>query len=45
MTAIYPFYRLYRPEEGVGSGFVYTTVPHVTLRSISKNPELRDGLS
>jgi adenine-specific DNA-methyltransferase len=45
MTASYPFYQLARPEEGVGSGFVYKTVPHVTLRSIAKNPELQESMS
>ncbi len=29
MTAVFDFYELAHPEEGVGSGFVYKTVPHV----------------
>jgi len=37
MTAVYDYYQLARPEEGVGSGFVYKTVPHITLKSIANN--------
>ena len=43
MTALYDYYELAHPEEGVGSGFVYKTVPHVTLKSIANDepPERR----
>jgi adenine-specific DNA-methyltransferase len=37
MTAVFDYYRLAHPDEGVGSGFVYETVPHVTLKSIANN--------
>ena len=37
MTAAFDYYELARPQEGVGSGFVYKTVPHVTLKSIANN--------
>ena len=37
MTAQYDYYKLVQPEEGVGSGFVYKTVPHITLKSIANN--------
>ncbi|MDO8720781.1 MAG: DNA methyltransferase [Syntrophales bacterium] len=37
MTAVFDYYDLAHPEEGVGSGFVYKTVPHVTLKSIANN--------
>ena len=37
MTANYDYYQLARPSEGVSSGFVYETVPHVTLGSIANN--------
>jgi adenine-specific DNA-methyltransferase len=37
MTAVYDYYELAHPQEGVGSGFVYRTVPHVTLKSIANN--------
>ena len=33
MTAVFDYYQLARPEEGVGSGFKYKTVPHITLKS------------
>lgn len=45
MTAQYDYYELAHPAEGVGSGFVYKTVPHVTLKSIANNPEIREGIS
>jgi len=37
MTAVFDYYNLAHPKEGVGSGFVYKTVPHINPRSISKN--------
>ncbi len=37
MTANFDYYQLARPSEGVSSGFVYKTVPHVTLKSIANN--------
>lgn len=40
MTAVFDYYELAHPEEGVGSGFRYKTVPHVTLKSIANNPEI-----
>ena len=38
------------PEEGpfggdIRRGFVYKTVPHVTLKSIANNPDITDGMS
>lgn len=36
MSALYDYYQLAHPDEGVGSGFKYT-VPHVTLKSIANN--------
>ena len=43
MTALFDYYQLAHPEEGVGSGFNYKTVPHITLRDIANNPEI-DGI-
>ncbi len=40
MTAAFDYYDLAHPEQGVGSGFVYETVPHITLKSIANNPEI-----
>jgi adenine-specific DNA-methyltransferase len=44
MTAVFDYYELAHPEEGVGSGFKYKTVPHVTLKSIANNPEIHEGM-
>ncbi len=38
MTAKFPYYKL-REEKNLSAGFVYKTVPHVTLRSIANNEE------
>ncbi len=35
MIANFDFYQLARPEEGVGSGFIYKKVSHITLKSIA----------
>ena len=40
MTASYDYYTLKHPDEGLKGGFVYKTVPHVTLKSIANNPEI-----
>ena len=45
MTALFDYYELAHPEEGVGSGFNYKTVPHITLGSIANNPDIREGMS
>ena len=37
MTSLFDYYKLAYPNEGVGSGFVYKTVPHITLKSIANN--------
>lgn len=37
MTANFDYYELAHPSEGVGSGFKYKTVPHITLKSIANN--------
>ncbi|MGH7721965.1 MAG: site-specific DNA-methyltransferase [Candidatus Dormibacteria bacterium] len=34
-----------RAEGDVSRGFVYRTVPHVTLKSIANNPDIREGMS
>ena len=31
MTAVFDYYELAHPDEGVGSGFKYKTIPHLTL--------------
>ncbi len=45
MSADFDYYELAHPDEGVGSGFRYKTVPHVTLKSIANNPEIREGMT
>jgi adenine-specific DNA-methyltransferase len=45
MTAVFDYFTLAQPKEGVGSGFKYKTVPHVTLKSIANNPEIVEGMS
>lgn len=37
MTSLLDYYELSYPSEGVGSGFRYKTVPHITLKSIANN--------
>jgi len=40
MTASFDYYSLKYPNEGVRSGFIYETVPHITLKAIANNPEI-----
>ena len=37
MTANFDYFQLAHSHEGVGSGFKYKTVPHITLKSIANN--------
>ncbi|MEG3837214.1 DNA methyltransferase [Microcoleus sp. Z1_C3] len=45
MTATFDYYQLANSQEGVGSGFKYKTVPHITLKSIANNPDIREGMN
>lgn len=40
MTASYDYFALRYPHEGLKGGFIYKSVPHVTLKSIANNPEI-----
>ena len=40
MTASFDYFRLAYPHEGLKGGFVYQTVPHITLKSIANNPDI-----
>jgi adenine-specific DNA-methyltransferase len=40
MTASFDYFALRYPHEGLKGGFIYKTVPHVTLKSIANNPEI-----
>ena len=45
MAAVYKYYELAHPAEGIGSGLRYETAAHVTLGSIANNPDIREGMS
>ena len=45
MTALFDYYELAHSDEGVGSGFNYKTVSHITLGSIANNPGIREGMT
>jgi adenine-specific DNA-methyltransferase len=45
MAADFDYYELAHSEQGVGSGFRYKSIPHVTLGSIANNPEIREGIT
>ena len=36
-TAVFDYYKLAHPDQGVSSGFQYKTVPHITLKSIAND--------
>ena len=44
-TSLFDYYELTYPEEGVGSGFNYKTVPHITLGEIANNTAIAEGMS
>ena len=44
MTATYEYYKLAIPEQGVSSGFIYNTVPHITLGSIANDEPAADEI-
>lgn len=37
MTKLFDYYELAHPEEGVGSGFIYKTVPHIKMKLLANN--------
>jgi adenine-specific DNA-methyltransferase len=45
MTSTFSYYKLAHPDEGIGSGFHFKTVPHITLKSIANNPYIQEGMS
>ena len=45
MAAEFDYYKLKHSDEGVDSGLDYKAVPHVTLKSIANNPEIREGMT
>jgi len=40
LTASFDYFELRYPHEGLKGGFIYKTVPHVTLKPIANNPEI-----
>ncbi len=40
MTAGYDYYELAYPNEGLKGGFIYKSVPHITLGAIANNPDI-----
>ncbi len=42
MTASFDYYALKYPNEGVRSGFINETVPHIKLETIANNPEIAE---
>jgi very-short-patch-repair endonuclease/DNA modification methylase len=40
LTATYDYYQLRDPGRGVDAGFIYETVPHITLKSIAQNKKI-----
>jgi adenine-specific DNA-methyltransferase len=44
MAYRYPWFQL-KDDSDVKHGFVCRAVPHVTLKSIAQNPDIRDGMS
>lgn len=40
LTASYDYYRLRYPQEGLKGGFVFASQPHITLGSVSTNPDV-----
>ena len=45
MGAQFSFYNLADPTGDVRKGFVYKRIPHITLKSIATNPDIKPGMS
>ena len=45
MTALFDYYELAHPKEGVGSGFRYKVASHISLSSIVNNPDIKEGMT
>jgi adenine-specific DNA-methyltransferase len=45
MAAKFPFYKLVDPNGDLRKEFVYRTAPHVTLKSIANNPDIKAGMA
>ncbi|MDE0118501.1 MAG: DNA methyltransferase [Bdellovibrionales bacterium] len=45
MTANFDYYKLTDNKQGVSGGFNYKEVPHITLKSIANNPDIREDMT
>jgi adenine-specific DNA-methyltransferase len=45
MSARYPYYQLADGQGDLRRGFKYRRVPHITLKSVANNPDVREGMS
>ena len=45
MTANFDYYKLKDEKKGINEGFDYKEVPHITLKSIANNPDIKDGMT
>jgi adenine-specific DNA-methyltransferase len=45
MTSQFPYYNLADPQGDVRKGLVYKRVPHITLKSIATNPDIKSGMN
>ncbi len=45
MTANFDYYKLKDEKKGINEGFNCKEAPHITLKSIANNPDIKDGMS
>jgi len=45
MTSLFNFYKLAHTNEGIDSGFLYNSLPHITIGSLVKNTEILNEIS
>ena len=45
MASQFPYYNLADPHGDVRKGLVYKRVPHITLKSIATNPDIKPGMT
>ena len=45
MGARYPYYEVADPANDLRKGFKYKRIPHVTLKSIANNPDIKPGMT
>ena len=45
MTANFDHYKLTNEKQGVSGGFKYKEVPHITLKSIANNPDIKEDMT